>query len=203
MSASVSRGCVCVSAISLSPSLVVESADRACQAQWDSIMDTKQLSSLSSDLYVGLDVGGTFTDLVVMDDVGRVWSNKAPTTPGRLEQGVQDALELFALERSSTLPEGLERVRSLGDGTPQGTNVSAERSGARTALITTRGFGDTIFIARLQGFTAGVPDELLGFYSPRRHPEPVVARGLVFEVLERVDQAGEGVLGVEEDRARA
>jgi N-methylhydantoinase A len=166
-------------------------------------MDTKQLSSLSSDLYVGLDVGGTFTDLVVMDDAGRVWSNKAPTTPGRLEQGVQDALELFAHERSTTLPEVLERVRSFGHGTTQATNVVVERSGARTALITTRGFGDTIFIARLQGFTAGVPDELLGFYSARRQPEPVVTRELVFEVPERVDQAGQILLALDEDAARA
>jgi N-methylhydantoinase A len=166
-------------------------------------MDTKQLSSLSPDLYVGLDVGGTFTDLVVMDDSGRVWSNKAPTTPGHLEQGVQDALELFARERSVTLPEVLERVRSFGHGTTQATNVVVERSGARTALITTRGFGDTIFIARLQGFTAGVPDELLGFYSARRWPEPVVERELVFEVPERIDQAGEVLLALDEDAARS
>jgi N-methylhydantoinase A len=165
-------------------------------------MDTKQLSSLSPDLYVGLDVGGTFTDLVVMDDGGRVWSNKAPTTPGRLEQGVQDALELFARERSVTLPEVLERVRSFGHGTTQATNVVVERSGARTALITTRGFGDTIFIARLQGFTAGVPDELLGFYSARHWPEPIVTRELVFEVPERVDQAGRVLLALDEDAAR-
>ncbi|MFZ0386625.1 MAG: hydantoinase/oxoprolinase family protein [Solirubrobacteraceae bacterium] len=166
-------------------------------------MDTKQLSSLSADLYVGLDVGGTFTDLVVMDDAGHVWSNKVPTTPGRLEQGVQDALELFARERSATLPEVLERVRSFGHGTTQATNVVVQRSGARTALITTRGFGDTIFIARLQGFTAGVPDELLGFYSARRQPEPVVTRELVFEVPERVDQAGRVLLALDEDAARA
>jgi len=165
-------------------------------------MDTKPLSSLPSDLYVGLDVGGTFTDLVVMDDAGSVWSNKAPTTPGRLEQGVQDALELFARERSATLPQVLERVRSFGHGTTQATNVVVQRSGARTALITTRGFGDTIFIARLQGFTAGVPDELLGFYSARRWPEPIVTRKLVFEVPERVDQAGEVLLALDEDGAR-
>jgi N-methylhydantoinase A len=138
-----------------------------------------------------------------MDDGGRVWSNKAPTTPGRLEQGVEDALELFARERSATLPEVLERVRSFGHGTTQATNVVVERSGARTALITTRGFGDTIFIARLQGFTAGVPDELLGFYSARRWPEPVVPRELVFEVPERVDQAGQVLLALDEDAARA
>jgi N-methylhydantoinase A len=168
----------------------------------DSIMDTKQLSSLSADLYIGLDVGGTFTDLVVMDDAGRVWSNKAPTTPGRLEQGVQNALELFADDQSTTVPEVLERVRSFGHGTTQATNVVVERSGARTALITTRGFADTIFIARLQGFTAGVPDELLGFYSARRQPQPVVTRGLVFEVPERVDHAGRVLLALDEQAAR-
>jgi N-methylhydantoinase A len=165
-------------------------------------MDTKRVSRLSPELYVGLDVGGTFTDLVVMDGAGRIWSDKAPTTPGHLEEGVLEALRLFADDRGVTLEELLERVRSFGHGTTQATNVLVQRDGARTALITTRGFKDTIFIQRLQGFTAGVPDELLGYYSARRQPEPVVPRALVYEVPERIDQAGNVLLELSEDAAR-
>jgi N-methylhydantoinase A len=166
-------------------------------------MDTKRVSRLSPELYVGLDVGGTFTDLVVSDEGGRIWSDKAPTTPGHLEQGVLDALSLFADAHDIALPDLLARVRSFGHGTTQATNVLVQRDGARTALITTRGFRDTIFIQRLQGFTAGVPDELLGFYSARRQPDPVVPRELVYEVPERVDQAGNVLLALEEAAARA
>ena len=168
-------------------------------------MDTKRLSrlsdELSDELYVGLDVGGTFTDLVVMDGAGRTWSEKAPTTPGQLERGVLDALALLAEDRGVTVGQLVARVRSLGHGTTQATNVLVQRDGALTALITTRGFTDTIFIQRLQGFTAGVPDDLLGFYSARRQPDPVVPRALVYEVPERVDQAGTVLLELDETAA--
>src|ERR1700759_2515921 len=147
--------------------------------RWDSIMDTKRVSRLSPGLYVGLDVGGTFTD-----------------------PGVLDALELFAVEHETTLEDLLARVGSFGHGTTQATNVLVQRDGARTALITTRGFKDTIFIQRLPGFTAGGPDELLGFYSARRQPDPVVPRALVYEVPERVDQAGAVLLALDESAAR-
>ena len=50
-------------------------------------------------LYIGVDIGGTFTDLVVMDESGAVVSDKAPTTPGQLEQGVFDALTVIAGDR--------------------------------------------------------------------------------------------------------
>lgn len=164
-------------------------------------MDTEP-PQLPTELYVGLDVGGTFTDLVVMDGDGRSWSAKAPTTPGQLEQGVLEALGSFARDRGTSLEDVLVRVASFGHGTTQATNTVVERSGARTALITTRGFADTLLIARLQGFTAGVPDELLGFYSARRQPVPVVPRGLVFEVAERIDQAGNVLLELDEAGAR-
>lgn len=166
-------------------------------------MDTKLLSSVPTALHVGLDVGGTFTDLVVMDERGRVWSEKAPATPGHLERGVEDALDTFAAGLAATTETLLRRVRSFGHGTTQATNVVVERSGARIGLITTRGFKDTIFIGRLQGFTAGVPDERLGVYSARRQPEPIVTRELVLEVPERIDQAGQILLPLDEDAASA
>jgi N-methylhydantoinase A len=153
-------------------------------------------------LHVGLDVGGTFTDLVVLGDDGRVWSAKASTTPGELERGVQDALAAFADEHATTVEDVLSRVRSFGHGTTQATNVVVERTGARIALITTRGFRDTMAIARLQGFTAGVPDALLGVYSARRQPPALVDRQLVFEVPERVDQAGRVLLALDDSAAR-
>src|ERR687887_1181387 len=138
-------------------------------------------------LYVGVDIGGTFTDLVVMDEQGRVATGKASTTPGELEKGVFDALELFAAQRSQPLEQFLGEVAAFGHGTTQATNALIERTGAKTGLITTLGFGDTLFIQRLKGFTAGMPSSQLGFYSRRRYPDPIVPRSLVREVPERVD----------------
>ncbi len=153
-------------------------------------------------LYVGVDIGGTFTDLVVMDEAGTVITNKALTTPGALERGVFDALRLVAGERGETLDAFLAQLGAFGHGTTQATNALIERTGAPTGLITTAGFGDTLFIQRLQGFTAGVPTDRLGWYSKRAYPEPIVPRSLVREVPERVDQGGTVLLALDEDAAR-
>jgi N-methylhydantoinase A len=153
-------------------------------------------------LFVGVDIGGTFTDLVVMDEDGSVVTDKALTTPHALEEGVFDALTLVAERRGETLGDFLRQVAALGHGTTQATNALIERTGARTGLITTQGFGDTLFVQRLQGFTAGVSSERLGWYSHRRYPEPIVARRLVREVPERVDQGGNVLLGLDDDATR-
>lgn len=153
-------------------------------------------------LYVGVDIGGTFTDLVVMDSAGQITTNKALTTPGELEKGVLSALELVAATRGVSFDELLASVAAFGHGTTQATNALIERTGAKTALITTLGFGDTLFIQRLLGFTAGVPSEQLGRYSARRYPPPIVPRRLVREVPERVDQAGDVLLALNEEVVR-
>jgi N-methylhydantoinase A len=155
-----------------------------------------------ADFHVGVDIGGTFTDLVVMDAAGQIWTGKSATVPGALERGVLAALQLFADENGLELGEMLARTRTLSHGTTQATNVLVERDGARTGLLTTYGFGDTIFIQRLLGFTAGTPNQLLGYYSRRRSPDPVVPRALLREVPERIDQAGRILLDLDEDTAR-
>jgi N-methylhydantoinase A len=154
--------------------------------------------ALSDRLYIGVDTGGTFTDLVVMDGTGRVLTNKAPTTPQALEEGVFAALELVAAERGETLTEMLGKVESFGHGTTQATNALIERRGTSTGLITTRGFGDTLIIQRLMGFTAGMPTESLGQFRNRAYPVPIIPRQLIAEVPERIDQGGNVVLALDE-----
>lgn len=153
-------------------------------------------------LYVGVDTGGTFTDVVVMDGAGRVVTDKAPTTAHALEEGVLAGLSLIADSRGETLEQMLGQVVSFGHGTTQATNALIERRGTPTGLLTTRGFGDTILIQRLMGFTAGMPTETLGRFSARRYPDPLVPRRLIAEVPERVDQAGTVLLALDEDAAR-
>jgi N-methylhydantoinase A len=153
-------------------------------------------------VYLGVDIGGTFTDLVLMDDGGYITVTKALSTPGDLQRGVFDAIERAATLRKLTVEELLVRIRAFGHGTTQATNALIERDGARTGLITTRGFGDTLLLQRLMGFTAGVPMDRLGRYSQRRHPQPIVPRTLIREVAERVDQAGHVLLKLDEDDVR-
>ena len=149
-------------------------------------------------MYLGVDIGGTFTDLVLMDASGSIATAKALTTPGRLEDGVFDAITLAAEARGLRPEALLGQIEAFGHGTTQATNALVERDGAVTGLITTRGFGDTLMLQRLMGFTAGLAVDQLGWYSRRRYPDPVIPRRLIREVPERVDQAGNVLLPLDE-----
>ncbi len=92
---------------------------------------------------VGVDVGGTFTDVALVHD-GRLTTAKLPTTVDDQSRGVMAAIEL-ALERSGLRPTD---VANLGHGTTVATNALLERRGARTGFVTTRGFGDLLELAR-------------------------------------------------------
>ena len=97
-------------------------------------------------MFLGVDIGGTFTDLVLLDENGGLVTTKALSTPGELEVGVFNAVEDAARQRGMTGEELLARVVAFGHGTTQATNAVIERDGARTGLIATRGFGDTLAI---------------------------------------------------------
>ncbi len=171
--------------------------------------------------YIGVDIGGTFTDLVLMDDSGDTRFYKTPTTPGDLKVGVFDALRLVAEdlglttrpEGQNSLPRGgaedagravrplLSQVAHFGHGTTQITNALLQRKGVKTGLITTKGFADTIFIQRMMGLAAGLTDDEARHYSHRSLPVPIVPRNLVREVAERVDFAGAEVVPLSESGA--
>lgn len=154
------------------------------------------------ELYIGVDTGGTFTDIVVMDSEGRVYADKAPTTPHSLDEGVFAALQVVAEARGESVEGMLRKVAVFGHGTTQATNALIERHGTRTGLLTTMGFGDTIILQRLMGFTAGLPIERLGDFSNRHYPDPIVPRTLIAEIPERIDQAGRVLLELDEEAAR-
>jgi N-methylhydantoinase A len=153
-------------------------------------------------MYLGVDIGGTFTDLVLLDEDGSITTTKAPTTPGELEKGVLDAIALVAELRKTSVDGLLGQVKAFGHGTTQATNALIERKGACTGLITTRGFGDTLLLQRLMGFTAGLAPEKIGWFSRRGYPEPIVPRHLIEVVPERVDQGGHVLLPLDEHAAR-
>ena len=92
---------------------------------------------------VGVDVGGTFTDAVLLGN-GRSWTAKTPTTPADQAEGVLEAVRLV-LERAGAEPAD---VRSFCHGMTIGTNALLERRGAKTALVATEGFTDLLEIAR-------------------------------------------------------
>jgi N-methylhydantoinase A len=128
-------------------------------------------------MLLGVDVGGTFTDAVLLDG-GAVHTAKVPTTPREESVGVMRAVEAV-LERAGGEAAAVE---SFAHGMTVGTNALLEERGARTALVTTRGFGDLLEIGRQDR-----PD-LYRLCTPK--PAPLVERELRFEAAERVGPDG-------------
>jgi N-methylhydantoinase A len=124
---------------------------------------------------VGIDIGGTFTDLILIDDEsGALTVGKTLTTLADPSQAVEAVLR-EALERASTLPHSVHHVIH---GTTLVSNAIIERKGARTALLTTAGFRDALEIAREHRY------DLYDLFLDM--PEPLVPRYLRLEVHERV-----------------
>ncbi len=108
---------------------------------------------------IGIDIGGTFTDIVLVSASGAVHMSKAATTPADPSQGVFDGLERAARLLGTDLRGLLRMTVRITHGSTVATNALLTRSGARVGLITTRGFEDTAFIMRAIGRVDGLPEE--------------------------------------------
>ena len=135
---------------------------------------------------IGVDVGGTFTDLILMDEAtGQVRIAKVPTTVRNQAEGV-----LAALREVGIAPAA---IKALVHGTTTATNALLERKGAVVGLITTGGFRDVLELGRR---TRPTPYGLKGTF------EPLIPRDLRLEVPERMDAEGEVVVPLDEDAVR-
>jgi len=136
---------------------------------------------------IGVDVGGTFTDVVVLDETsGSTSWLKVPTNAREPASGV--------LEAMATTGVALKDVSHVKVGTTLGVNAVLTRTGARTGLITTRGFRDVLEIRRTHRARLFDLDE--------RIPEPLVPRDRRLEVTERIDADGEVVVALDEEGVR-
>jgi N-methylhydantoinase A len=152
--------------------------------------------------YVGTDIGGTFTDTVVVDEQGGVRVFKTETTPGDLSRGIIEGLSLASENLGLGIKDFLSSTAYFSHGTTMTTNAFIERKGTRTGLVTTKGFGDTMFVQRMMGFTAGLTEDQIPHYTFRVNPDPIVPYGLIKEVPERIDYKGEVVVALDENKAR-
>jgi N-methylhydantoinase A len=139
-------------------------------------------------LRIGIDIGGTFTDLVALDEAtGAVVDTKALSTPQDLLQGILRCVDQAGAR--------LEDCRLAIHGTTIGINALLEGKGARTGLITTEGFRDVLEIGR--GNFLRMYDVLY------RRPTPLVPRGRRLEVGERIGARGEVLVALDEEAVRA
>ena len=135
---------------------------------------------------VGVEVGGTFTDLVAIED-GRVRVAKVPSVPARPDEGAMASLAAGGID--------LATVADLVHGSTVATNAILERKGAPVALLTTRGFRDVLFLQRHN--RTQIYDL---FY---KKPEPVLARRDILEIDERMNGQGEVVEALDETATAA
>jgi N-methylhydantoinase A len=126
---------------------------------------------------VGIDVGGTFTDvLAYAADTRELLSAKVPSMPGAQWQGVLDALAALGISGGD--------VRAFVHGTTIATNALLERKGAKTGLVTTRGFRDVLEIGKTRRLIGGL------FDIAWQRPAPLVSRELRLEAPERIAADG-------------
>lgn len=152
--------------------------------------------------YIGVDIGGTFTDCVLVDSSGRHVTAKALSTKAHPVDGVRAALTRLAEEIGSDLSTMLADTSRFSHGTTIGTNAVLERRGARVGLITTAGHGDALAMMRGRGRVAGRPIEEVFQVHGTSLPAPLIVPGAVLELHERVDRTGAVVVALDPERAR-
>ncbi|MGN6720000.1 MAG: hydantoinase/oxoprolinase family protein [Candidatus Binatia bacterium] len=143
---------------------------------------------------IGIDTGGTFTDVVVLGDSGEVWTAKASTTPDDFSRGVMDAVTEAAAVVGVPTSELLGQTKLFKHGSTVATNALITRNGCKVGLITTRGFEDTTEIMRAIGRVDGLSDDEIKHVTWITKPEPFVPRERVIGVRERIDYQGNEIV---------
>ncbi|MBB3771926.1 N-methylhydantoinase A [Angulomicrobium tetraedrale] len=152
---------------------------------------------------VGVDTGGTFCDLVVIDAQGQTSVHKSPSTPHDNAQGVFDVLRVAEGVRSGSAGTFYSNIESFSLGTTIATNTVVTHTGAKVGLITTMGHADMISIMRVNGRVAGRPLSEIQNYSITSKPAPIIPKTRIVELNERIDYAGDVVIPLKDDEALA
>src|SRR5206468_8629504 len=141
---------------------------------------------------LGVDVGGTFTDLLLVhDETGSLHRVKTPSTPADPSEGVLTGVKRIADEAGTEIGD----IRNILHGTTVATNAVLESKGARVGLLTTKGFAQILHLARSQ-----TPGPLAGWIIMIK-PDPPASLADTREVVERMDARGETVVAVDEAQA--
>ncbi|MEO5611306.1 MAG: hydantoinase/oxoprolinase family protein, partial [Sphingomicrobium sp.] len=142
---------------------------------------------------LGVDVGGTFTDLLLFhEDSGAFWRHKTPSTPADSSIGVLTGLDAICAEAAITPAE----IETFLHGTTVATNAMLEGKGARVGLIVTQGYRQILQIAR-----SYVPGGLAGWIIWPK-PEPLAALEDTFEIAGRMDAHGQELRAIDDDDIR-
>ena len=158
------------------------------------------MAGSASSLLVGVDIGGTFTDCVVLAKDGTITATKASSTPSNFAEGMLAAMRVAAERLGLSFEQFCGEIAVLTHGTTVGTNALIQRKGAKVGLITTQGHEDAIHIMRgSRGVTSRDIVKVVHFPSSQK-PVPIVPKRLIEGVSERVDCFGEVVVPLNESQ---
>jgi N-methylhydantoinase A len=143
---------------------------------------------------VGVDVGGTFTDLICVTPSGEVVLDKTPTTPDDQSTGVMNGLALLADRFGLSLPDLCAQLDIIVHGTTTADNTMIEMNGAPTGLLVTRGHRDEIEMRRVH------KEEIWDPTYPA--PPPIARRRARIPIAERMDHRGDELLPLDEEAVR-
>ena len=150
---------------------------------------------------IDIDVGGTFTDLVLTLDGERVIA-KCPTTPHDLSVGFLNAIEAGADKIGQTIEEVLPRIDIVRYSTTVALNRLIQRQGPKIGLITTEGHEDAVLIGRGAQWVDGTRVSERRNLPAQNKPEPLVSRDMIVGVRERVDSKGVIIRPLDEEDVR-
>lgn len=143
---------------------------------------------------IAIDCGGTFTDLVYVDGKGEIRTTKARSTPKDFSSGTLDAVGSMAGLLGMPISSLLARLSLFAYSSTVATNMLITRNGAKTGLITTKGFEDTLFIGRIFQKIAGLKEQEVINLASLNKAEPIIPRPLVKGITERIDYKGAVVI---------
>lgn len=160
-------------------------------------------SMTKSELVCGVDIGGTFTDCVLLDLDGNVVYGKALTSyKDGFESGFFNSIEAAGEQMGLSSGEVFQRLSRISHGSTVATNIVTERNGSKVGLITTKGHEDTIIMMRGLGRVAGeTPENILKVVEIPK-PDPLISRQQIKGISERMDCNGDVVVELNEQEIR-
>ena len=151
---------------------------------------------------IGIDIGGTFTDVVYMRD-GELYRGKSDTTHYDLKVGFMNATRAAAERAGLELEDALRGADSIAYSTTVGTNALIERRGAKLGLITTKGFEHTVHVGRARNWGDGLPTEKKYDRGRAVRPVPLIPQDRIVGIQERIDNLGNVIIPMRDHDIRA
>ena len=160
-----------------------------------------QISAGTAMNSIDIDVGGTFTDMVITIDGERIIA-KCPTTPHDLSIGFLNTVEAGGDKLGMTVEELLPRIDIIRYSTTVALNRLLQRQGPRVGLMTTEGHEDAILIGKGAQWTDGQRVSERRNIAVQNKPMPLLERGLIVGIRERIDSRGDIVRPLDEEDVR-